>query len=135
MQSSSELEGCNKRLRYSLSASSIMVLSLTIVLLSISSAGAATPPDSRADCSQIVSLDDPQGGISVGDFTYLMKYLFGGGPAPIVPHAAENVEGWSGITIRDAQWILNWTFASGPGIGCPCDAPGAWTIGAGLPTS
>jgi hypothetical protein len=60
---------------------------------------------------------DSDGLINIGDVTYLVNYLFIGGPAPD-PFAAGDVNGDEKVDIADALYLINYLFAGGPS---PCD--------------
>lgn len=53
------------------------------------------------------------GGLSIGDLTYLITYLFRGGPAPQKPELA-NVNGLNGINVADLTYLINFFFRDGP---------------------
>ncbi len=54
--------------------------------------------------------------INIGDVTYLIAYIFSGGPAP-VPLAAGDVDCSSDINISDVTYLISYIFSSGPS---PC---------------
>ncbi len=63
---------------------------------------------------------DGSGSIDVGDLTYLVAYLFQGGPPPPTLEAAD-VDCSRGIDVGDLTYLVNYLFLGGPP---PCD-PGA----------
>ncbi len=65
---------------------------------------------------------------NVADASFIINYLFIGGPAPCVPEAADaNAD--TGLNVADASWIINYLYLGGPaplpGTYCP------WPQGAG----
>ncbi len=53
------------------------------------------------------------GGITVADLTYLVQYLFNGGPVPPCLDEA-NVNGLGGITVADLTYLVQYLFNGGP---------------------
>ena len=62
---------------------------------------------------------DPTDGIDVSDVTFLVAYMFKGGPEPPCPEEA-NVDGLGGIDIADLTFIVSYAFKGGPP---PADCP------------
>ena len=62
---------------------------------------------------------DPNGNVNIADLTYLVSYLFRGGPAP-VPLAAGNVncQGGDAPNVADLTWLVTYLFRGGAG---PCE--------------
>ena len=56
------------------------------------------------------------GAVSISDAVYLIKYIFGGGPAPS-PILAGDVNCSGAVSISDAVYLINYIFAGGP---APC---------------
>ncbi len=54
----------------------------------------------------------------MGDLTYLVDYLFRGGPPPPVMDAA-NVNGMGGVNIADLTYLVAYMFLGGPPPNCP----------------
>jgi len=67
---------------------------------------------------------DDNGGVNVADLTYLVDYMFFGGPAPCVLNAAD-VNGDCGINIADLTYLVDYLFLSGPVPVCGCIGGGA----------
>lgn len=57
-------------------------------------------------------------GPTIADLTFLVSYLFNGGPTPPNLNAA-NVNGLGGITIADLTYLVGYLFNSGPALACP----------------
>ncbi len=55
--------------------------------------------------------------LNVTDLTYLVSYLFTGGPEPI-PYAAGNVDCIDDINVADLTYLVAFLFTGGPE---PCD--------------
>ena len=63
------------------------------------------------------------GGINILDVTYLINYLYKGGPAPEFPEAADvNMSG--SINILDISYIINYLYKGGPEPVCEDPGPG-----------
>ncbi|MFH1374399.1 MAG: hypothetical protein ABII79_11445 [bacterium] len=52
-------------------------------------------------------------GVDVGDLTYLVAYLFQGGPAPPCMEEGD-VDGSGGIDVGDLTWLVSYLFQGGP---------------------
>jgi hypothetical protein len=52
-------------------------------------------------------------GHNVADLTYLVYYLFRGGPAPPVMEAAD-MDGVSGVNVADLTYLVDYLFRGGP---------------------
>ena len=63
-------------------------------------------------CNKRGDVDD-SGGIDVGDLTYLVAYLFQGGPAPPCPEEGD-VDGSGGIDVGDLTYLVAYLFQGGP---------------------
>ncbi len=57
-------------------------------------------------------------GPNIADLTYLVAYLFGGGPPPPVPDAAD-VNNSGGVNIADLTYLVAYLFGGGPAPDCP----------------
>ncbi len=68
----------------------------------------------KARCGDV---DLSGSGPDVSDLTYLVNYLFGGGPAPPVPEAA-NVDSDNGVTVADLTYLVDYLFMGGPDPDC-----------------
>lgn len=64
-------------------------------------------------CGDVNADDD----INVGDITYLVDYMFKGGPAPI-PLESGDVDCQPGINVSDLVWLVDFVFRGGPE---PCE--------------
>ena len=68
-------------------------------------------------CGNIDGIVGPSGPIDVADLTYLVAYLFQGGPPPAVMEAA-NVDGIVGpsgpVDIADLTYLVAYLFSGGP---------------------
>ncbi len=60
---------------------------------------------------------DGSGAINIADAVYILKYVFGQGPAP-VPTAAGDANCDNGVTVGDAVYLINYIFKGGPPPGC-----------------
>jgi hypothetical protein len=60
---------------------------------------------------------DGDGAINIGDAIYILRYVFGQGPAP-VPLAAGDANCDGGVTIADTVYLINYIFKGGPPPGC-----------------
>ncbi|MFH1374494.1 MAG: hypothetical protein ABII79_11935 [bacterium] len=56
---------------------------------------------------------DDSGGLDVGDLTYLVAYLFQGGPAPPCPEEGD-VDASGGIDVGDLTYLVAYLFQGGP---------------------
>jgi hypothetical protein len=61
-----------------------------------------------------------QSGPDVADLTYLVDYLFNGGPAPPLPNAAD-VDGSGEIDVADVSYLVDYLFNGGPAPQCPVE--------------
>lgn len=68
----------------------------------------------NATCGDV---DGSGGRANIADLTYLVEYLFRGGPPPPVWQAA-NVDGDNGINVADLTYLVDFLFRSGPGPVC-----------------
>ena len=68
-------------------------------------------------CGNIDNIDGPAGPVDVSDLTYIVAYLFSGGPPPPVPEAA-NVDGITGpggmVDVADLTFLVAYLFNGGP---------------------
>jgi hypothetical protein len=55
--------------------------------------------------------------VDISDLTYLVEYLFGGGPPPPVPQAAD-VDGSQELNISDLTYMVDYLFGGGPAPAC-----------------
>ncbi len=75
----------------------------------------ALPAQSQYLCGDA----DGGGGINVADVTYLVDYLFFGGPEP-VPYLAGDCDANGAINIADLTYLVTYLFGGGP---APCSSP------------
>jgi hypothetical protein len=62
---------------------------------------------------------DGSGSVDVSDLTYLVDYLFGGGPAPVCLEEAD-VDGSGSIDVSDLTYIVDYLFGGGAApVACP----------------
>ncbi|MEW6051043.1 MAG: M28 family peptidase [Candidatus Zixiibacteriota bacterium] len=61
--------------------------------------------------------NDDSVGPDIGDLTYLVEYLFFGGPAPVEMGAA-NIDGVGTVDIGDLSYLVDYLFFSGPAPVC-----------------
>jgi len=66
--------------------------------------------------------------INVADFSYIVNYLYNGGPAPIPEIAVANVDGISGVNNNDLQYLSDYLFHSGPPPPPTCNPPGPYVL-------
>lgn len=61
---------------------------------------------------------DHSGGVDVGDLTYIVDYLFRGGPPPVCDesgyYAEADVDNSGGIDVGDLTYIVDYLFRGGP---------------------
>lgn len=57
------------------------------------------------------------GRISIADASYLLEYIFNGGPAPVPIFITGDVDCSRAISIADVVYLINWIFNGGP---APC---------------
>ena len=62
-------------------------------------------------------VDGSGGNPNVADLTYLVDYLFFGGPPPPIIEAA-NVDGEGGVNVADLTYLVDYLFFSGPAPIC-----------------
>ncbi len=60
---------------------------------------------------------DGDGAINIADAIYILRYVFGLGPAP-EPQAAGDATCDGGVTVADAVYLINYIFKGGPPPGC-----------------
>lgn len=59
------------------------------------------------------------GSTDVADLTYIVEYLFGGGPPPVCDDEA-NIDGQAGVDVSDLTYIVEYLFGGGPPpVPCP----------------
>jgi hypothetical protein len=59
------------------------------------------------------------GTVNVADLTYLVDYLFGGGPAPCIEEAGD-VDGNCTTNVADIGYLVNYLYDGGPApVSCP----------------
>jgi len=72
-------------------------------------------------CGNVDGLEGPSGPVDIADLTYLVSYLFSGGPAPPAMEAA-NVDGITGpagpVDIADVTYLVAYLFLQGPAPDC-----------------
>lgn len=62
---------------------------------------------------------DPQDQVNITDITYLVNYMFQGGPAPICMEEAD-ANGDGSVNITDVTYLINYAFQGGPApAACP----------------
>lgn len=57
--------------------------------------------------------NSPDDAADISDLTFLVEYLFGGGPAPVCEDEA-NLDGLFGVDIADLTYIVEYLFVGGP---------------------
>jgi hypothetical protein len=57
------------------------------------------------------------GTVNISDISYLVDYLFRGGPAPVLD-AAANMDGSPGLTVSDLSYVVDFLFRGGPAPVC-----------------
>ncbi|HSG99487.1 MAG TPA: hypothetical protein VLB27_05530, partial [candidate division Zixibacteria bacterium] len=68
-------------------------------------------------CCNIPGDADDGGSLNIGDATYLIQFIFSGGPAPPCQDAAD-ADGGNSLNIGDVTYILQFIFAGGPAPVC-----------------
>ena len=53
------------------------------------------------------------GNVNIADLTYIVAYLFGGGPEPIPELCVGDVNGDGGVNIADLTYIVAYLFGGG----------------------
>jgi len=66
-----------------------------------------------AGASSCGDIDNNDVGPNIGDLTYLVGYLFGGGPVPADLTAA-NVDGIGSLDVSDLVYLVSFLFSGGP---------------------
>jgi hypothetical protein len=69
-------------------------------------------------CDVICGDADNNKTINILDATYIRKYLFDGGPAPVLPEAAD-MDSINGITNHDAKYLCHYLYCNGQAPYCP----------------
>ncbi len=68
-------------------------------------------------CEYICGDANGSGGINILDITYIVSYLYKGGPAPD-PAVSADADGSGGINILDITFIVNYLYKGGPEPNC-----------------
>lgn len=68
-------------------------------------------------CCQIAGDADDSGRVTIGDVTFLLNRIFGGGPAPNCQDAAD-ANGTNSVSIEDATFLIARIFSAGPAPVC-----------------
>ncbi len=66
---------------------------------------------------------DNSGYVSIADAVYLINYIFGGGPYPVIWASAVNIDATPTVSIGDAVYIINYIFGGGPPPGGGLNTP------------
>jgi len=75
--------------------------------------GNPTPGDAN-NCDENICGDaDGSGALNILDVTYIINYLYKGGPAPVSPEMAD-VDGSGILNILDVTYIINYLYKGGP---------------------
>jgi len=75
------------------------------------------PADGASQCATECGDTDGNGSISLLDITFLINYLYKGGPAPAVPAQAD-VNGSGEINILDVSYLVGYLYRGGPAPVC-----------------
>ena len=96
---------------------------VSVVEFKILSAGYWAAIDSLPSCGPAFACGDCNGDgrITVADATYLVSYIYRGGPAPI---GSGDVNLDARITVADATYIVSYIYRGGPE---PCNPPARYT--------
>ena len=52
--------------------------------------------------------------VNVTDVTYLINYIFGGGPSPVPLFITGDVNCGRGTNVSDVVYLVNWIYLGGP---------------------
>ena len=66
---------------------------------------------------------DGSGAIDVGDLTYLVAYLFQGGPPPNPMNCVADMDGSGAIDVGDLTYLVAYLFQGGPAPMPGCCTP------------
>ncbi len=92
---------------------------MDIVGATVTAGGVTTPINATDSVYYYLCGDaDASGSVNIGDVTYLITRIFGGGPAPI-PNGAGDSDGSGSVNIGDVTYLIARIFAGGPAPQCP----------------
>jgi uncharacterized Ntn-hydrolase superfamily protein len=85
----------------------------------VTAGGVETPISATGSVHYYVCGDaDASGSVNIGDVTYLIARIFGGGPGPI-PEGAGDADGSGSVNIADVTYLIARIFNFGPTPQCP----------------
>ena len=62
-------------------------------------------------------INNSGGTVDVADLTFLVDYLFAGGPAPVFAESAD-LDSSGGVDVADLTFMVDYLFAGGPAPQC-----------------
>ncbi len=90
-----------------------------VVSATVTAGGVVTPISVTASVHYYLCGDaDASGSVNIGDVTFLIARIFGGGPGPI-PEGAGDADGSGSVNIGDVTYLIARIFASGMPPQCP----------------
>lgn len=79
--------------------------------------GELVPPPPSGGCCITAGDANNTGTVTIGDVTFLIGYIFSGGPAPVCCEEGD-ADGFGTITIGDVTYLISYIFGGGPAPQC-----------------